>query len=138
MLAETIIALLVTTLILGILQQSLKIVKNVPDNLNANQIRWHMTNEYIQNQFQGEFLKDKKSKKLIFDDKNKIGGAHILEFYQNMLRVRSEEGGHVPLITGLKSGSFKVDGDVIVIRIVNKKNQISEMYVTNDHQSFEK
>ncbi|WP_057767386.1 ComGF family competence protein [Companilactobacillus tucceti] len=131
MLSESLIALLVTVLVMMVLQQTLKVIKHVPDNLNTEQIRWHMTNEYIQDKFQNEELKSISSKKLIFDDKDKSGATHVLEFYQNMLRVRSEQGGHVPLVIGIRSGSFKVRDDLIIIKMINDKNQTSEMHLIN-------
>lgn len=132
MLSENLLALLVTILVIGILQQTLKIIKNVPENMNADQIRWHMTNEYIQDKFQGEHLKSVTQKKLIFNAEDESSSVHVLEFYQDMLRFRSEAGGHVPLITGLKRGNFIVKDDLIVIKMTNKQNQVSEMYLTND------
>lgn len=136
MLSESLIALLVTILVIGLLQQTLKVVKSVPENLNADQIRWHMTNEYIQDKFQGEHLKSVAQKKLIFDSNDDNSKVHVLEFYQDMLRFRSEAGGHVPLVTGLKKGNFIVKDDLIVIKMTNKENQVSEMYLTNDNQNF--
>lgn len=132
MLSENLVALLVTILVIGILQQTLKIIKNVPENMNADQIRWHMTNEYIQDKFRGEHLKSVTQKKLIFNAEDEYSSVHVLEFYQDMLRFRSEAGGHVPLITGLKRGNFIVKDDLIIIKMTNKQNQVSEMYLTND------
>ncbi|MFD1417876.1 competence type IV pilus minor pilin ComGF [Companilactobacillus keshanensis] len=135
-LAETLLALLVTVLVLGILQQTLKVIKNVPDNLNAEQVRWHMTNEYIQENFQGEKIKEYTPNKLNFENKNGSKSAHVLEFYHDMLRTRTEQGGHIPLVMNLKKCTFKIKKDLIIIKMIDKKNRISEMYLTNDHQNF--
>jgi len=135
-LAETLIALLVTIMVLGVLQQTLKIIKNVPDNLNAEQVRWHMTNEYIQENFGDEKIKTSKPTRVSFYSSDGSGSSHVLEFYKDMLRTRTEQGGHVPLVMNLNNCTFKVKKDLIIIRMTDKKNRVSEMYLTNDQQNL--
>ncbi|WP_025024789.1 hypothetical protein [Companilactobacillus nodensis] len=94
MLAEAVIALLVTVMTLGILQQSLQIVKKVESNTRSEVLRWHISNERIQDLFLHSKVLESNDQQIIFE----VSGnkRYSIESYQNnMLRMTGAEVGGI-------------------------------------------
>ncbi|KRK80315.1 hypothetical protein FD03_GL002230 [Companilactobacillus nodensis DSM 19682 = JCM 14932 = NBRC 107160] len=132
MLAEAVIALLVTVMTLGILQQSLQIVKKVESNTRSEVLRWHISNERIQDLFLHSKVLESNDQQIIFE----VSGnkRYSIESYQNnMLRMTGAEvGGHMPVLVNLKKIKFEQKGNVYVIRTTDKSGRKSEMYLINE------
>lgn len=132
-LAEAVIALLVTVMTLGILQQSLQIVSKVQTNTRSEVLRWHIYNERIQDMFLNARIIDFQDHHIVFESTNNKN--YTIESYSNdsMLRMTGAEmGGHMPIITGLKSIQFERNKDIYIIRTIDKMNRKSEMYLINE------
>ncbi|WP_164509311.1 ComGF family competence protein [Companilactobacillus jidongensis] len=133
MLAEAVIALLVTVMTLGILQQSLQIVKKVESNTRSEVLRWHVSNERIQDLFLYAKVLNSTEQKIVFEvseDKR-----YSIESYKNgdMLRMTgAESGGHMPILVNLKHIKFEQKESIYIIHTIDKFDRKSEMYLINE------
>lgn len=133
LLAEAVIALLVTVMTLGILQQSLQIVKKVQFNTRSEVLRWHVYNERIQELFLHSKVTVMGDHHIVFEVSDTK--SYALESYDNdsMLRMTGADmGGHMPIITGLISINFERKGNIYIIHTIDKNNRKSEMYLINE------
>ncbi|WP_334330300.1 competence type IV pilus minor pilin ComGF [Companilactobacillus sp. HBUAS59699] len=132
-LAEAVIALLVTVMILGILQQSLQIVKKVQSNTRSEVLRWHIYNERIQDLFLHSKVTKMADHKIVFEVSDTK--RYAIEAYDNnnMLRMTGADmGGHMPIVTGLKDIKFERKNNIYIIQTIDKNNRKSEMYLINE------
>ena len=132
---EAILALLITVLTLGVLQQSLQILKAVQKTSFRDQLRWHITQEKLQDTFNNAQIISFESDKIVYFDKRK-NQAMVLEKYGEegnyILRLRTAgKGGHIPIITNLNKIHVEKIRELVIITTENKAGQISEMYLTN-------
>ena len=132
---EAILALLITVLTLGVLQQSLQILKAVQKTSFRDQLRWHITQEKLQDTFNNAQIISFESDKIVYFDKTK-NQAMVLEKYGEegnyILRLRTAgKGGHIPIITNLNKIHVEKIRELVIITTENKAGQISEMYLTN-------
>ncbi|WP_129044715.1 ComGF family competence protein [Companilactobacillus metriopterae] len=143
LLAEAMMSLFVTLLILLILSQVIAVIKNVETSANSGYIRGQVTYDKIQNLLEGSQLKVKNSHRIIFRPRENGGfskNSFVIEEYisnQKMIRYRSTtHGGHVPLVTDIEDCQFSLNGDVLKIEIIDKEHKKSEWYITNNHENF--
>lgn len=129
---ETVVALIITIMTLGILQQSLQILHSVQKTSFRDQVRWHITQEKLQ-----DLLGPRKLKKVL-DDKiyyfNDEDKTMVLETYQSrMLRITTAtEGGHLPVMTNIQKINIEKIENLVIITTENKAGQKSQMCIIND------
>jgi len=132
---ESVIALMVTLMTLGILHQSLQIMKAIQNTSSKDQLRWHITQEKLQETLGDAHLRRVTTDKIIYD-KPGNKGINVIESYgpsaNSMLRMRTAtSGGHEPIITNLNRIYIEKSQNLVIITTVNKANETSEMYLTN-------
>lgn len=130
---EAIIALMVTILTVGILQQSLKILQMVQQTSYREQLRWHITEDKLQqmlsNYKAGEISEDKIE---LVDKQTNMPKRIIKVFNFQQLIITTEKGGYEPIITNLKKIRIEKNQNLVIITTVNKAGKISQMCLTND------
>lgn len=130
---EAIIALMVTILTVGILQQSLKILQMVQQTSYREQLRWHITEDKLQqmlsNYKAGEISEDKIE---LIDKQTNMPKRIIKVFNFQQLIITTEKGGYEPIITNLKKIRIEKNQNLVIITTVNKAGKISQMCLTND------
>lgn len=130
---EAIIALMVTILTVGILQQSLKILQMVQQTSYREQLRWHITEDKLQqmlsNYKAGEISEDKIE---LIDKQTNMPKRIIKVFNFRQLIITTEKGGYEPIITNLKKIRIEKNQNLVIITTVNKAGKISQMCLTND------
>ena len=137
---ETIVALMVTILTLGILQQALQIMKTIQNTTFNDQLRWHITQDKIQKTLNDAFeIRDVTKDKIIYSGKKLEKGEHpgfVFEVYQGntndyMLRkTTATKGGHEPILTGQQEINIEKISNLVIITTVNKAGEKSEMILT--------
>ena len=70
--------------------------------------------------------------KVDHDNKSKI---YKLNFYKNMVRVTTPDGGHMPLLLEVKKANFVTTNNYIKISITEKDNRSTEIYFKLDAKS---
>ena len=134
---ETIIALMVTILTLGVLQQSLQILKIIQQTDFQEQVRWHITQEKLQTVLQNSKIINLKNQRIVYssnDEQNK----RVIEKYwaggKLMLHATTVlNGGHEPIMTDLRKINIEKNGNLVIITTENKAQQKSMMcLVYND------
>lgn len=135
LLSEALIYLLVSVMVLGILQMTLKMSSGVTEHLNASQLRWHITNERLEKEIANKTLELSSDNKTLKAKSPKPDGTYdirIIQFYKKMLRYTTGKGGHVPLVENV-SGQIDLKGNLVKITMFDKNKNKSEMYlVKND------
>lgn len=130
---EAIIALMVTILTVGILQQSLKILQMVQQTSYREQLRWHITEDKLQQMLSnykvGEISEDKIE---LIDKQTNMPKRIIKVFNFQQLIITTEKGGYEPIITNLKKIRIEKNQNLVIITTVNKAGKISQMCLTND------
>ncbi|CAJ1187549.1 hypothetical protein CPR19088_GLDEOEPO_01854 [Companilactobacillus paralimentarius] len=129
---ETVVALMITIMTLGILQQSLQILHSVQKTSFRDQVRWHITQEKLQDLLGPRKLKSVLDDKVYyFNDENK---TMVLENYQSqMLRITTAtEGGHLPVMTNIQKINIEKIENLVIITTENKAGQKSQMCIIND------
>lgn len=129
---EAVVSLMITVMTLGILQQSLQILHVVQNTSFRDQLRWHITQEKLQ-----DLLGPRKLKKVLndkiyyFNDQNK---TMVLEDYQfRMLRITTAtDGGHLPVMTNIQNINIEKIQNLVIITTENKAGQKSQMCIIND------
>jgi len=99
---ESIVALMITIMTLGILQQSLQILHSVQKTTFREQLRWHITQEKLQNKLGKAKIVSLDDFKIVY--KNKSERKWVIEKYQmRMLRITTaDKGGHEPIMVNLR------------------------------------
>lgn len=132
MLAEAAVTIVVAILTLGILNQAIGIVKTVSRSTHSEILRWHISNEKLQDKILHSTVTNISDTRMQFitDD----GKTYILEEHtrDKMLRLTTPTGGHMPILTKLTYVHFKRNGNLIIIITKDKSNRKSEMYLIND------
>lgn len=140
MLAEVAVALLVIVITLGMLNQALQIVQTVHNNTRSELLRWHISNEKLQDKFLHADIKSVRRDSIRFrvieenEQKVKEPKDYELSSYNNdkMLRLTTPNGGHMPILTNLIYIYIVKDGNLITIITRDKTNRKSEMYLINE------
>ncbi|APX72389.1 ComGF family competence protein [Companilactobacillus allii] len=135
MLAEAAVALLVAIITLGILNQSLQIARNVHHNTRSELLRWHITNEKLQNDyFIHADIKNVKSNSITFSIiKNGEKKDYELNSYDDkVLRLTTPNGGYMPILKNLIYINISKNGNLITIITRDKTNRKSEMFLINE------
>jgi len=136
LLYESVISLMVTIMTLGILQQSLQLMKIIQNTSYRDQLRWHITNEKLQDTIEHVNLRRVSDDKIIFNKKNQES-VYVIESYgpikNKLLRITTATaGGHEPIITNLNKIRIEKNRNLVIITTVNKADEKSVMYLTND------
>jgi len=130
---EAIVALMVTVMTLGILQQSLQILKIVQQTSFRDQLRWHVTQEKLQELLKHNKIRRMDDKRIVFFDEATQKTRVIERYGGDTLRiVDAVEETSEPIITNLKQINIEKIQNLVIITTVNKAGQKSEMYLTND------
>jgi len=129
---EAIVALMISIMTLGILQQSLQILHNVQNTSFREQVRWHITQERLQ-----ELLSKNKVTR-VYEDKiyyiNEESKTMVIDRYNfKMIRIQSaDHGGHEPIMTGIQKINFEKFDNLVIITTENKAGQKSQMCIIVD------
>lgn len=132
---EAVIALMVTIMTLGILQQSLLLLKSIQNTTFRDQLRWHITQEKLQTDLKDSQIVSYDSSKIIFIDP-KDNKKRVIETYRNgnndyTLRIRfADQRGQEPIMTNLRKIKIEKFPNLVMITTVNSNKQTSEMYLT--------
>lgn len=146
---ESILALMVTILTLGILQQSLLILRQVQKTTFRDQLRWHITQEKLQDTLQNNKIVELTNLKIIYEDRNNNNQRMVLERYQDdpvikpnqklenqpyMLRLTTAtQGGHEPIIMNLSKITIEKIRNLVIITTVNSNTgKTSEICLLNE------
>ena len=142
MLYETILSLMITVMTLGILQQSLQILRTIQHTSFRDQVRWHVTNEKLQDLLgKHEIFKVEEKQIIYYAPENskdkKPDYKMILEAYgpkkSEMLRIMTAEvGGHEPIMMNLNKIKIEKIENLVIITTENKVQQTSMMCIVNE------
>lgn len=140
LLAEALFSVFATLLVVLILQNLLK------STTLANKIN-HKTDDVVFSYVQfNRFLKKQKFKycytkpaESTFKNadfeiisKNNEQKFYSINFYKNMIRVTTPEGGHMPLLINVSRASFFTKDEQIKIKVTEKDGRQSEIYLKFD------
>lgn len=133
---ESVIALMITVMTLGVLQQSLQILKTVQNTTFRDQLRWHITQEKLQTILKDNQIKLVTDDKVVYFDRQKKKSMVIEKYPAGrlfMLRLTtSTNGGHEPIMMNLNKISIEKNRNLVIITTENHLGQKSEMYLSND------
>lgn len=134
---ETIIALMVTILTLGVLQQSLQILKIIQQTDFQEQVRWHITQEKMQKVLQNSKIINLKNQRIVYSSNDEQSKRVIEKYWAGdklMLHATTvSSGGHEPIMTNLRKINIEKNGNLVIITTENKAQQKSMMcLVYND------
>lgn len=129
---EAAVALMITIMILGILQQSLQILHNIQKTTFRDQVRWHINQEKLQ-----DVLGDSQIAR-VYDDRiiykrSLEDRKMVLGKYNHFLRIENATGGgFVPVMKDLNKINFEKFDNLVIITTVNKAGQKSQMCIIVD------
>ncbi|WP_162261219.1 ComGF family competence protein [Companilactobacillus kimchiensis] len=132
---EAVVALIVTIMTLGILQQSLQILKRVQNTSFREQVRWHITQEKLQSLLDENKVIDVNDQQILYLNLQ-TNKKWMIEKYgpivgDKMLRITTAaDGGHEPILTNLQKINIEKFRNLVIITTVNKAGQKSEMCLT--------
>lgn len=141
MLYETILSLMITVMTLGILQQSLQILQVIQRTSFRDQLRWHVTNEMLQDLLGNHEIFKVEEKQIIYfapekSKEHKPDYKMMIEEYKNnslkMLRITSDVGGHEPIMMNLNKIKIEKIENLVIITTENKVQQTSMMCIVNE------
>lgn len=140
MLVEAVFSIFITLLVVLILQNLMKtmVVAN-----KANHKTDDIVFAYIQfNRFfkgkvtETSYVLPAKSSSnracIVKVDKNDIQKTYFISYYNHMLRVTTQEGGHMPLLLDVKEASFITKDRQIKVDVTEGDGRKSEMYFKLD------
>ncbi|HIY91981.1 ComGF family competence protein [Companilactobacillus sp. HBUAS56275] len=142
---ESILALMITLMTLGILQQSLLIMRTVQHTTFKDQLRWHVTQEKLQSELDHALKIDEiTNKHIIYTKPEWLGKSHpafVFDIFGNegnkMLRYKTAvAGGHEPILMNQKEIKIEKGSNLVIITTVNKAGEKSEMYLTLDERKI--
>lgn len=136
--AETMLALLITVMCFGILQNTLGIVKKserLKDPVNEVAYSYVQLDKFLKREDHIEIYPASSNTKRIVlrklisksKDDDPIFQNYVVEGYKNMIRLRGIEGGHVPLLLNVKTCEFSYDEDEFTIQVDEEKGGRSEL-----------
>lgn len=136
--AETMLALLITLMCFGILQNTLGIIKKserLKDPVNEVAYSYVQLDRFLKKEDHIEIYPDSSNpkkivlRKLVSKKENgePVFENYVIEGYKNMIRLRGIEGGHVPLLLNVKTCEFAYDDDEFTIQVDEEKGGRSEL-----------
>lgn len=136
--AETMLALLITLMCFGILQNTLGIVKKserLKDPINEVAYSYVQLDKFLKREDHVEIYPASSDarkivlRKLVSKKENgdPVFENYVIEGYKNMIRLRGIEGGHVPLLLNVKSCNFSYGNDEFTIQVDEEKAGKSEL-----------
>ncbi len=133
---ESVLALMITIMTLGILQQSLQLLKTIQQTSFRDQLRWHITQEKLQETLSNNEIVTCDENRLVYLDK-KTNKKIAIKKYGNinnftLLLTRDDGKGYVPIITNLRKIGIEKIRNLVIITTENKAGQLSEMFLIND------
>ncbi|BDR60317.1 hypothetical protein KIM322_05780 [Lactobacillus xylocopicola] len=145
MVAGAVFSVLVTLLVVLLLQGLLKSIASAD---RATHKTDDLVFAYVQfNRFVNEdknmayvLTKESNSRQaaLVKIDQKGKKKIYVLTFYKNMIRVTTPEGGHMPLLLGVRTASFESRERQIKITVTEKDKRKSEIYFKLDAKPKEK
>ncbi|WEV40522.1 ComGF family competence protein [Lactobacillus sp. ESL0681] len=146
MLSEAIFAIFVTLLVVTILQNLLKSVTTAD---RAGHRTDDIAFAYVQ--FDRFFHDNETETAYIFEggsnsrqvgivkvEKSGQKKTYLLNFYKNMLRMTTPEGGHMPLLLNVKRAIFTHTSKQILIKVTETDNRYSELVFELDKPPIKK
>lgn len=140
---ESVLALMITLMTLGILQQSLLIIRTVQHTTFKDQLRWHITQEKIQSEMDHALkINEVKDNHISYTKPEWLNNKHPAFVFNifgkegnKMLRYKTAvSGGHEPILVNQKEIKIEKISNLVIITTVNKAGEKSEMYLTLDEQ----
>lgn len=146
LLAEAVFSVFVTLLVVLTMQSLLK-------SISLAQAREHRTNDVVFAYVQlNHFLRDQNTRAAYVNLKtsnhyravvNKISDTgeektYVLMQYRNMIRVTTSEGGHMPLLIGVKKAIFSTQDQQLKIALTETDNCRSELIFKLDPKPTKK
>lgn len=142
MLAEAVVSVIVTMLVVLTLQNLIKTVTvsnrtfHKTDDvvfayvqlnrfLHEDKVKEAYTLPEVSNSRQGVFVKT---------DKNGEKKTYLVSQYKDMIRVTTSEGGHMPLLLDTKRASFHTKDCLMQIHVTEKDNRSSDLVFNFDTQ----
>ena len=141
-LIEAVVALLITCICVLVLSDATKLIKHVnKKDTQENRIAFCAVqlDEFLY--AKGGFYIDEKqttSKELVIRKrvaeegtkitaKNPEFKTYVLEQYRDMIRVRGDTSGHMPLFMGIKKLKIEVKDEQFILSIYEKNNELSQL-----------
>ncbi|MQS88918.1 hypothetical protein FHL04_03715 [Lactobacillus salsicarnum] len=136
MLSEAVLALFVSAITIGILQSCLKIFDQVKVINSSENIRWHVINEKLQNEFANITVVKMDSQKMIYHKNDVKNNTYAIKYFQmkngnNIIQRTTVGGGFSPIIGKLSNFKISRIGNNLMFKITNKQGIVTEMYFTN-------
>lgn len=129
---EAVLSLLITIMTLGILQQSLQLLKIIQKTSFRDQLRWHITQEKLQEVLGKAEIVEINAGKIIYKNKN-MRKMTIDRYNFRTLRITTaDKGGHEPIMTNLNKINIEKIQNLVIITTENKAGQKSQMCIIND------
>lgn len=136
--AETMLAMLITLMCFGTLQNTLGIIKKserLKDPINEIAYSYVQLDKFLKREDHIEIypvssnIKKIVLRKLVSKEKNgkPVFENYVIEGYKNMIRLRGLEGGHVPLLLNVRSCEFSYNDDEFTIQVDEEKGGRSEL-----------
>ncbi len=129
---ESVIALLVTVLTLGVLQQSLQILHSVQKTSFREQLRWHITQEKLQDILGDSELRRVDDDRIIYKRENIIMVIEAYDHYRILRKRKADVNGQTTILTNLTSINIEKIQNLVIITAENKAGQKSQMCIIND------
>ncbi|MQS98115.1 ComGF family competence protein [Companilactobacillus halodurans] len=134
---EAVLSLMITIMTLGILQQSLQLLKTIQRVSFRDPLRWHISYEKLDSILSQNELVEIDNNKIIYKNKNDKNLKWVVEKYgSNILRLTAAvKGGHEPIFTNLDTDhpvTIEKIQNLVIITTVNKAGQKSQMCFIND------
>ncbi|WP_338216623.1 ComGF family competence protein [Companilactobacillus muriivasis] len=132
---EAVVSLMITIMTLGILQQSLQILHNVQKTTFRDQLRWHITQEKLQELLGKSQITGVFGNRLFYKDENDKTKA--IKMFGNYGRAilaieNADNGGYEPMMTNLNDINIEKKDKLVIITTENKAGQTSQMCLIND------
>lgn len=130
---EAVVALMITIMTLGILQQSLQILHRVQQTTFRDQLRWHVTQEKLQELLLRSTLWKVDDDKIIYQNKGE--DRMVLDSYDKgriLRKTTATQGGYEPMMTNVQKLRIEKIENLVIITTENKAGQTSQMCLIND------
>lgn len=133
---EAVVALMITIMTLGILQQSLQILHRVQQTTFRDQLRWHITQEKLQ-ELLGRSKLWRVDEDIIIYQNGSKEDRMVLDVYNSnggkvLRKTTATQGGYEPMMTNLKTINIEKKDKLVIITTENKAGQTSQMCLIND------
>lgn len=130
---ETVVSLLVAVLTLGILQQSLQILHSIQQTTFRDQLRWHVTQEKLQEILSHSELIKVSDNQFVYE--REANERMVIGGYANntiLRKTTATRGGYEPIMTNLNKINIEKIQNLVIITTENKAGQKSQMCIIND------